>query len=812
MLRIFLRLHQKTGYWRLRSRMRHVRLGGTRAVLRARLGARQTKETALVLGSLVFRSLPTLFVVAVVVAGSRWLDAQAWMPGEAPASPIATDLFAALAGFSGVFLGFYFTALGFIVQSVYTGGSRELRGTILRGRIEVSYVQYVVFMGVLSIIHLGLESLGHVTGPVAIGTTVLAGAVALVGASGLMTSGLRFLDPAVLASDVRGEFVRIYGHVDDFERTGEVSRAAQVRCQSLADVFPELALRDGQIAEPDVAINVLLLLRTYWSTKGTRTWKSGWWPPEVQRPDWFRASHSAISVALNTGTQLAQSAAPDLLWVERAVVPAVCGTLTRLLRTGNSLEAARLIAQVGVIANEGAQRLLVEEATYLTSQITDTLLDHARNPEAEQRTERIGGARMLDVWDAHGSLHVQLLIGVRDGWSGFAEQIRSQIESISRDKVTGAESLKVPLRSKARLADLVKRLRFETTVEGRAGTPTWYWLDFLAPLLLRVLHQDMERVEDLIDRNQGDIRALLASEMSSVVNASAARRTLEVRQKWETCRTAMEQADADIRAFDRSGDFDLPSSPFESATVRAARERKEDALWALDAMPPLVASIGDPAAEELLGHTYTLLIHRCVEAVVLSDFPTFLELFRKTFWLGMLLDGKVPFRNEGMREFDRVRFAVQPALDLMALSGLALIREEAAGSGFWEPVRREWQRILTMEGGGRLRIQQLLLLADNAVVTFGVEPRYFVRASWMQEMTQALNAEGISTEYRTFGSPHPPLRSLLQAATGGSMGIEDPIDVFAGYFLLTHPLAVGLSSDRGPGHFLRRYELIRNGA
>lgn len=786
-------------------------LNKTRMVTRAKLGAEQTRESMSVLSSLVVQSAPMLLAVAVVAASTRWLDSQAWLPWDAPTSPIATDLFAALAGFSGLFIGFYFTALGFVVQSVYTAGSRELRRTILRGRLEVSYVQYVVFLGVLSLVHLGMESLGAATGPISVGATALAGAVALVGAGGLMTSGLRFLDPAVLAAEATSEFIRVYARVDDREPTGSVSRDAQRRCQAVVNVFPELVAKIHPGADPSTAASALVLLRVYWATKGIRSWDSGWWPPEVQRPDWFRASSGEITVALKTGTQLGEKSAPDLLWVERVITRALCDTLRQMLMAGDSLEAAQLIASTGVAVNEGGQRLLVEESVLLADGITDTLIDFVRETDGDGRSERVGGARMLDVWDAHGSLLVQLLIGVRDGWGAFAPRLRSQAETVPRDTLDGAESLAVPLRSQERLADLVGRLRFESTVEGRADTPVWYWLDFMAPFLLRSLHRDLEVTEALVDRNQGEVRPLLGAGSAPLVAASAARRTLEVRQKWETCREAMDGADVAVRAFDRSKDFELLASPFDGAASRAARERTEDALWALDEMPRLVSGVGDPAAEELLGHTYTLLMHRCVEAVVSADLDTFTDLFSRTFWLGAMLDGTVPFQRAGMRELDQALLAAQPALDLMALSGVALIRDDASGSGFWEPVRHEWNRLLAAEGDGRQRVERLLSFADGAVGTYGVGPRYLVRTGWIQEMGRALRSEEITVDHRMVGSGPPPPRSLLHAASGGSLGLESPINVFAGYFLLTHPLAVGLTSDRGPGRFLRRYDRIRTG-
>ena len=613
-LRAVLLAQTSRGYWRTVRILRRLRskAGVTAAVSRVR--ARRARGSARAVGLLVRRALPTAAASGLTVAASVWLDGMAWMPGV-PAEPSADTLYGALAGFAGVFLGFYYTALGVVVEQVYAKGSRALRRLVLTGRTEEVYVWFVVYLGVTSLLLLAFETTGRATGIASVGLVTGAGIVALVSASRLMTGGLRYFDPTVLAGEARAEVERLYALVSDAPAGEIATTAARINAAPQLDVFVELA----ESGDASVAHHALLLLQRYWTTKPERSSTSAWWGQAVVRPDWFLSDSTSVEMAIQQGGHIREEARPDWTWVERPLVACVSGVLTRLVASGDWESAHRVVARVAETVRLGAISLLVDESAALLDAVTDVML--ARWSAGDVETGREGGARPADLWDAHGLVVVQLVIGARIGWEAFVGGLPEELERISATSPGDAERLRFPVRRKERLRILARKLQFEATVEGVTPTPRWFWADFVAPALLWELRDQFERVETAVDRQQGDVRPGLASD--PLASGTAARRTTEVRHLWELFRDVTRAAETSLRAMVRSGDYDLPEIPISRADTFDAREQIEDTLWISDGIWPLLRRESDPMAEELIGHAYARLMDRCIGALAARDLPAF---------------------------------------------------------------------------------------------------------------------------------------------------------------------------------------------
>ena len=239
-LKAFLKAQTFGWYWRARgvSTRLMFRAGVSAALARTRL--RRARTNVRTVRALARRAVPTTAAAAAAVAGAAWLDGEPWTP-DLPATPSASVLYGTLAGFAGVFLGIYYAALGVVVEQVYAAGSRALRKLVLAGRVEDVYVWMVVFLGVTNVLLLAVEAAGRPTGVASVGLVTLAGAVALVGARGLMTSGLRYFDPAVLAGEARLEAERLYDLVADAPSGKVATAAARVGAETQLSVLVELS-------------------------------------------------------------------------------------------------------------------------------------------------------------------------------------------------------------------------------------------------------------------------------------------------------------------------------------------------------------------------------------------------------------------------------------------------------------------------------------------------------------------------------------------------------------------------------------------
>lgn len=794
-LRTFLRAQTLKLYWWSRRQLRRLQSAWRVKIALSGLRIRRTRGAARSLGLLVRRALPTVVISALMVGGAIWIDSSSWTP-MVPATPSGGALYGALAGFAGVFLGFYYTALGIVIEQVYARGSRTLRRLVISGRSEEVYVWFVVFLGVASLMLLAIETVGYATGIASVALVSLAGAMALVGASRLMYGGLRYFDSAVLASEARAEFERFYRLVDDRPTGNVVTTAARMNARPFLDVLNELA----ETGDPKVGHEALILLQEYWATKPERTTLSAWWAHAVVRPDWFLSSSTQVGMAMKGRGQIRAEFEPDWLWVERPLVRSITKVLKQLLQSGDWEEAHGILVRIANTVRQGSSALLVNEAAILLEAAADTLLKQWS--EDDIGAGRVRAVRPADLWDAYGGCVAQFLIGARLGWKNFAANFETALAEVPAQKPGEAQKLWFPLRRKDRLHALAERLEFEAVVEGETPTPQWYWADFVAPTILWELKDQFERVEQVVDRLQGDIRPGLSG--SPLASTTAARRTMEIRYHWRLFRDEAHGADEILRALIRSEDYDLPSMPFERAERFDVREQIEDALWLSNDALSLFRLEDDPAAEELLGYMYARLMDRCVAALTTHDREMFEAIFSKTFRLAVALDGRVPFRGRELMEMTQTKVSVQPVLDLMALSGLALIRDEVSGPGYWEPVRAAWDWFLDRAPEPQRSLERLLFLTNNASGMFGVGARWNERSRWSIDLANALRKEGVSMGLLHATPGQLPSRPILRASLSGVGGLGDPIVTFATVYLAARPESVGLDLGSRVSSFLQK--------
>jgi len=217
----------------------------------------------------------------------------------------------------------------------------------------------------------------------------------------------------------------------------------------------------------------------------------------------------------------------------------------------------------------------------------------------------------------------------------------------------------------------------------------------------------------------------------------------------------------------------------------------------IDYAPNLLPYLHDSRAQEVIGRAYSVSTDRCAEAVVSGSIERFSELFEEAFNLGLFLYGRVPLKDVDLRERDQARVGTQPVIDMMSLSGLALIRDELDGPGFWEPVRDHWNDFLSDDRRSPRKLMEIfLVIGDGAVTDFGVPPRFTIRTGWRQKMAQALRERGVPVGRRNRRNISTGPRSLLNAALSGSSSIRDPIHVFLSVLVAMRPESIGLDWPR----------------
>lgn len=815
-----LRLQSKAGYWILRQRVRRLQGGRRRLHIRLKTGKERLRDAAEAFRALL-RQAGSSFLAAVLLATAilylegtdLWLRLERAVGFPNVSRGAAARLYGTLASLAGLFVSLYFTAVGFLTNALYAGASRELRATVLREQISTFYIRLVLGLGALSLFFLAAEAIGHTTRALAVLVTSVTGIFALFGAGSLLGGTLRFFNPANFAADARRALSKLFGYLtpeSTWMAEPSVQGAVRERAREALGLFDEARRLCESEELPSSSLEVgqhtVALLNAYWNVKPVIGAESAWWQPSPEPEDWFLASKPAIDAALQRGTSLKLETAPDRLWVERALSPAVARTLGELAGREKWSYASQLLGATGTAIETASEHFFVAEGAHILSNAEKALLECATQAPDEDVRDR--GAQFSDVWDALGAAHVQLMIGARRSLRRIApDALRDTLADIDWGDDAAVSASPFMPDAKERLETLGATLRFERAIEGSVMSPAWYRAEFLLPDLLGGLHRRVEQLEQRKEQLLEDAHASLSEGEKHFSAAHLARRGLEIQRQWSLFVEAAKEMDEQLRSVARADEFELPTFDWKSVCKSAQRceQRAIDRL--LELVPTLLLRLEDSRSRDLIGHIYTVATDRCAATIVSGEAERFSDLFHQTFNLGAFLWARVPLKDTRHTEWNQARIGVQPALDLMALSGLALARDEVDGPGFWQPVRETWNYFMEVSGvPPRERIEQLLLIGKNAATTFGVPPRSTIRTGWRRSMSQNLRERGFDVGYHSSKPSRPASRPLLAAIlSGGHQGIERPIDIFLGAYVAARSESAGLELPSSVRSFLRRW-------
>lgn len=807
-----------TTYWRFQYRLKKFQ--GKRSSLKIRFKSKKEGfQDALNASQTILRQAGWSFVVAVLTAvgviligrSEIWLKLESVIGVPSSVEGASARLYGTITSLAGLFVSLYFTAVGFLTSALYGGASSELRSIVLSERISNFYVRFVLWTGAVSLCFLTSEALGYSTQSLPLIIVSIAGIFSLLAAGTLLGGTLRFFNPSSIVAEAHRNLDILFGYFEEgssLKRQKTLHSILRERARKIIRLFEE-ALRlckseNQPIALSEIGGHGASILQSYWNVKLRLPAESGWWQPEPKSEGWFLANYNSINVALQTGTSLRREQEPDRLWVERDLSSSLARTLEQLLQQQKWADIARLLDQTRKISGTGGERLLLREVLLLLSKLGTVLQKHT---DSKNHASQDRGVRMSDVWDVYGGVYVQLLIGARHGLKRISpESINNLVSSANWQSEVSIGATPVMPDIKKRVELLGETLRFERIVEGRRVTPEWYQVEFILPVVLKGLHKRINLIQSHISHLMEDVIKALKDEGMHLSACQLAERGLEIQSQWGLFIEEAQEIDESLRKMIKADDFEYTDFDWEALHEDFNDADQQVVNQFIGFAPELLLHRGDERAKELLGHVYSLATDRCAQAVTSGSADRFSELFEQVFTLALFLWGRAPLKDADLRDWDRTRIGVQPILDVMALSGLALIRDEVDGPGFWKPAREDWNDFISEDRRPpRKLVEVFLTIGGEAVTTFGVAPRFTIRTGWKQLMEDALRERGILSGYRGQPMNSSMHRPLLDATLGGVHGIEDPIDVLLAALIVMRPESIGLDWPRGARSFLRRW-------
>jgi hypothetical protein len=367
------------------------------------------------------------------------------------------------------------------------------------------------------------------------------------------------------------------------------------------------------------------------------------------------------------------------------------------------------------------------------------------------------------------------------------------------------------------LEDIAIGIGYEKRIEGRRVTPTW-WIHHLAGReLSRALITNTERI-------LRDIRHSFPAPLGADKSQDPSLEALEIFGLLELCTKVSDHGPRVVRAIELLKT--LRNEPTNQPTNQPTNDERwpvtDTTTWTLsDLRKPLVTRLASVVLQlPLDSHTKRLPDHfgRAYRVLFAEEFELIIEgdtdaesIFPKLLLAADIARARLvgDLSNEVMSS--QVIFGTEPLVDVMELSGLALLMEHLDDRGIWNRVREVWSAVLDDSPGLTAGLVAVLRAHES---NFSLSGGGIGRTERRMRLAKLMRNRGIENRDRMWSEdqsePHPdPLVAAF--APDDMMGIDLQLaDLFAAEYLSLRPESVDLEMSHGTQmvteHLRRRRE------
>lgn len=718
-------------------------------------------------------------VLIGAVLALEWLLARRIAPWLVPVDPSGPPLaeFPALAiQVLATFLGFYLAAVSIVLGQSYRDVSAAVRRLILRNRETQLYLGSIglsIGVGLVLVVVRGVDLLPY--GYATVGFYVI---LVLYSAWSVFKLTVRAFDlssPVVLAVEPLQTVYRSIRRLDAPGLLGgEATRqAAAQRAHEALEILAELIRLTKERGSTDrdrLAILVEGLLhevRFYAGRKHKLGPTGGWFLPEATYPRWIETGHPETSLALKTSTPIQGRLEPARDWFEKRSAELVVQAVEACVATDDTDAALRVTRAAALTARALARHYRVEDALAFY----EVIRDHCREIESKNETSQaIASEPPLILTD--------MLVGWSEAIAAWPAKVVETVTETDWDRrTTGAVKVRGPARVWTAAQQMLKEIHAEHDVEGRRVTPDWHLESALASECILALRELADQVPGQFDNY---VRHLQRTPSPPEARLAIG---LELLQ-------ALAKADgfADTAAHSIDGLRQLcrgyaPDDVPEVHELASRIDRCRSSILELMGQALVESRPEDNRSKpDYFGHAWFTLVHHVQEAIASGDTELVQRVFGNVFHATFKMYGHV------MTTYTEPTYRLTPAhvdsvIDLLEVSGLAIIYEALRNDQSAAVVRAVWRDWLTDPEHGKTRAEIILTIVDyrrGSLIGTGIQ-----RTEWsMRLATDIVDAGYARPEDIPFEEPPDWQAPLLIKMLGVWRSMPnvslDPYVLFAG--------------------------------
>jgi len=803
-------------YWRQLDRRQRQRLRISRAWLTVRDRAAQLSQDGRVVAVLIRSMLAALVgtavaIVAIEAAASALHHVLHWGNLFAPVTADSYGGFVGVVvGAEAVFLALFFTTVGVIASTTYAQVPSEIRSLFIRERTSLVYVWNVAVVLLVGLILLTMPVVTH-RDPHGI-TVLLFAVLTAFSVLSLVLLGMQmfnFFDLSTLSYPLPRRFVQAIKAASAADKAApqEVQQqAAHDRAAEVLRQYRQLAdlIRGRGIPEANAPERIARQLLVCWNAasilKPTIPAKSKWFSLAASHPNWLTMDHNQLGMALATQTSAQPTLAPDRLWAEHLIIGSIERLLPTLSTTAEWQRAVRVVDDANNLILNLAARLQFDEARLLRQTIATYLHGIAEDDGRPEACDEGWGDFRLAAADRETLAFTRFWLGLVRA----LEQINPQTLTTGFDTAVatsqGPYRAEAPRSLLALLEDIANGIEFEKHTEQQRITPAW-WVHHLAArnltrIIVTAVREFFDEVRaELIDRLVTD--TALSAELATIKIFASLELAEKLRFHLGTVHRAIEILDSLRHA--PSNDELWPATSLPDDAPREFEEQLYRKLGA--AALRLANNPHDTARPDLFGQAYKVLFNVTFHAILEGRTEVGAELFPKVIALAQLARVRLIDDLAAERQREQVIFGTEPLVDMMELSGYALLMSELDGEGVWPEFREMWDRILSTDAALALAGQLTAVLSAHESL-YALTSGGIGRTERQMQLARLLAARGI-VDRRGFlpgESTEPePASAIVAAFAPNDPGFisHDLADLFIVEYLAKRPDMSGIQISRG---------------
>lgn len=801
-------------------------LGKTAFGTRARF--RSARESSSVAWSILKATIGSLISAGVIAAiligldyllfthGARYVEALKARPAVDPATYIG--VLTTLAEVAGAFLGLYFTAVSVVASTAYSRAPHDVRALLLREKLGNFYIRIVAHAAALSFIFLTLSAFGLKASIVPFVAISGLGVIAIYSFVVLGLRAFYFFNPGTLSDAIVFDLVRqVRLATPDGFRWQDISFQShyQQEADRLLRTFQsvvQLTLpKDGATGAPVAELcSTLLSFWTYYSKLKLRIPTESYWFKRIHRhQNWLTSDYNEVNIALATGTYIRPELKPDLLWLESQLKDILCHCVTGVLKQGDVQAALTIVDDLRKTLQAVSANYSIEESRQVIRAIAHVLRKELEKtpagvPKSQEDMDRLTPTLALLEHHTLGLINIFL---------GFSERMRSISQTSFDDLFVAAKKRREFLsyvgampREVIQQAEYVSLgLEAERAVEGQSVSPVWYQRQMLVLGFLRFLTPTLKKLVDDLESEVAGEADRLISQKRIVYAAEVLQRGMEACHKSAVALEEAQKCLTRLGPCQRVPDVPWPL-PDWTALEQKVQKVRERVIAGLAKLSPALSVMPQfDQWPDYFGHAYSVCADECIAFLASRNVSLFKEVFPSFFEAALIAHNRLRSQLAQTEVRARMALSSDPIIDLLDISGYALIYSELDSLSFWDIARQTWDEYLTKLPDPKQTAEFIASLVEYRRTFFAVSPRAVFRTAWQQELEAQLVQRKL-IEKRFFGpgefleepATHPS--KIIRALTRSGYVFDNAHDVFMVCYLLKRPEASGLQAGkRGEG-------------